>query len=265
MVAIPLVSSTATFAEPNQIIATLNAFGGTIGSLLAPAGAGSLAGAINLPAASSQVNLLSITGGATGSPVLLGVGGPSAGTSVDLIIDGNAPSGAVGIGGIGTVRAGAALVVPFNSTSANFIQISGAASGSPPIMSVGGSDTNQDLMFQAKGTGTIGIGGTGTAKAGAALQIVSVGTQVNGLQITAAISGADPSIAVFGSDTNRNLVLSPLGTGTIKFGTTGMISANGTVNQSFTNSTAPAGASVSIQRWLTFIDATGRTGFIPVW
>jgi hypothetical protein len=86
----------------------------------------------------------------------------------------------------------------------------------------------------------------------------------NGIQIAGASSGSDPSIAVVGSDTNRNLVLTPLGTGTIKFGTTGPVVANGTVAATFTATSAPTGASTSIQRWVTFIDSTGRAGFIPV-
>lgn len=86
----------------------------------------------------------------------------------------------------------------------------------------------------------------------------------NGIQVNGAASGSDPSIAVVGSDTNRNLVLTMLGTGTIKFGSTGPMVANGTVAATFTTTSAPTGASTAIQRWLTFIDSTGRAGFIPV-
>jgi hypothetical protein len=204
MVAIPLVSSTPAFAEASQIIGTLNTFGSSIANLLSPAGAGSLSGAVFLPAGSSQVNLVSLAGGATGSPAVITVGGPSAGTSVDLILGGNAPAGVVGLGGIVTNAAGAALQVARNSTSVNGLAVSGAASGS------------------------------------------------------------DPQLSAFGSGSHLNILLTPKGTGTIKFGSTGPVTANGTVAATFTATSAPTGASTSIQRWLNFIDSTGRVGYIPV-
>lgn len=94
--------------------------------------------------------------------------------------------------------------------------------------------------------------------------IVSSGTAAfNGIQIQGGASGTDPALVVSGG-TNVNLVLTPAGTGTIKFGSTGPIVANGGVAATFTASSAPTGASTAIQRWLTFIDSTGRAGFIPV-
>jgi len=143
MVAIPNVSSSPTFAEASQIIGTINTNNQTIANLLAPAGAGSMAGAIDLPAASSQINLLSITGGASGTGPSIVPGGPAAESHVNLLLGGK-------------------------------------------------------------------------------------------------------------------------GTGTIRFANTGPIAANGTVAATFTATSAPTGASTSIQRWFVFVDSTGRNGYIPV-
>ena len=117
MVAIPLVSSTATFAEANQIIGTLNTYGNTLAGLLAPAGVGSMAGAINLPAASSQVNLLSITGGATGTGPTIVPGGPNAGTQVNLIL-GGIGTGTLQIANSGAFSANGTVAATFTVTSA---------------------------------------------------------------------------------------------------------------------------------------------------
>lgn len=66
------------------------------------------------------------------------------------------------------------------------------------------------------------LSGGGVIKDGDGANIVTIDTvenAVNSIQISNAITGADPFIAAIGSDTNIDLVLSPKGTGRIKAAT----------------------------------------------
>src|SRR5262252_149916 len=116
MVATPLVSSTSTFAEANQIIGTLNSNNQTIFGLLAPAGgAASVASAITIPFVSSVVNLLSISGGATGTGPTIQPGGANAGTQVNLIL-GGLGTGTLQIANSGAFSATGTVAATFTTT-----------------------------------------------------------------------------------------------------------------------------------------------------
>lgn len=141
---------------------------------------------------------------------------------------------------------------------ADFFTLAGAASLGFPSISVTGSDTNISMVISAKNSGTVVIqSGNGNA-----LTVQSAGgTTFNGIQIVGAATGNPPSVFATGGDTNINLVLGGQGTGNIQF-TTPSFTANGTT-ATLLGSVGPAGANTTVQEWLTILDASGNTRYIP--
>jgi len=106
----------------------------------------------------------------------------------------------------------------FGRSSANYAQITGAASGSDPTFSALGSDTNINFTYLAKGS--LGEHRFSTNTGGnTQFRITHTGSAANYLTVTGAATGAAPVLSAQGSDTNINLTLTPKGTGTVKFGT----------------------------------------------
>jgi hypothetical protein len=116
----------------------------------------------------SAVNYVQVTGAATGgSPAISAVGSDA---SVGLSISSKSNANIIFNSG-GTTRAiidpfgGVFLGVSFSggvafqalalSNQVNFIRAAGAATGSDPVISAQGSDTNIDLVLQPKGTGAL--------------------------------------------------------------------------------------------------------------
>jgi hypothetical protein len=98
---------------------------------------------------------------------------------------------------------GAQTQVNFNHTASavNYHQLTGSATGSGPIHSVAGSDTNIDLNLTTKGTGAVRFntgGGLGFRVSEAFL----TGTAVNYIDASGRQTGLGPVLSVNGSDTN---------------------------------------------------------------
>ncbi len=113
------------------------------------------------------------------------------------------------------------LVVSHTASAVNYVQVTGAATGSIPSISSQGSDANVALrlLFKGNGGGTPGGGiilGNSAAWAGLAVQTVN---NPNYFNIEGKASGSGPVLSSQGSDTNIDLTLTPKGTGNVRFGT----------------------------------------------
>jgi hypothetical protein len=133
--AVTLTNKTLTNPQINFIRSTSDGNAILIGS---PAGA---------------VNYVGAYGNTAGSPVYLSAGGTDANIPIYLSAKGTSAVNIGNTGGSSTVQ-----VIGAAST-ANTLQIFGAAAGSPPAIAAVGSDTNVSLSLASKGTGTVNANG----------------------------------------------------------------------------------------------------------
>ena len=109
--------------------------------------------------------------------------------------------------------------VAHTASAVNYVQVTGAATGSRPALSAQGSDSSIGLTYVAKGTGSTSRHAFQTGSGTQFLVVDSgVGT-VNTLQVYGSASGSAPVLSSQGSDTNIDLALTPKGTGNVRFGT----------------------------------------------
>jgi hypothetical protein len=117
------------------------------------------------------------------------------------------------------------LIVAHTASAVNYVQVTGAATGSSigPSFAAAGSDAAVPLTFTTKSTGAHRF----VTGAGLAVTFVdSGGTTANFLQIQGRQAGNGPIISAQGSDPNVDINFTPKGTGNMRFGTyTGTISA----------------------------------------
>jgi hypothetical protein len=113
-----------------------------------------------------------------------------------------------------------------NTASAvNFVQVTGAATGVPPVISAQGSDTNIHLTLQSKGSNGIRLSTAGASNIQAFVSHTA--SAVNFLQLTGAAAGFGPVISAQGSDTNIPAVIQPKGTGALQAQQTTSTAAGG--------------------------------------
>jgi hypothetical protein len=110
------------------------------------------------------------------------------------------------------------MFVSHTASAVNYVQVTGAATTSFPIISAQGSDTNISMQLYAKGTGAINFW---TSNGGSRhFQVAhTAGTIVNYATVTGSATGAAPAFSVAGTDTDIDLALTPKGTGNVRFGT----------------------------------------------
>jgi len=108
--------------------------------------------------------------------------------------------------------------IAHTASAVNYLQVTGAATGSFPIISPQGSDGNISLQIYAKGTGAVNFW---TSNGGSRqFQVThTAGTIVNYATATGNIAGASPAFAVAGTDTDIDLTLTPKNAGAVRFGT----------------------------------------------
>lgn len=120
--------------------------------------------------------------------------------------------------------------IAHTASAVNFVQVTGATTGGPPILSAQGSDTNVPLIITSKGNGAIALrsGGGGATQ----FRVDSSNSAVNFLQVAGHTSGNAPVMSAQGTDTNIDLALTPKGTGLVRFGTytAGALTATGYIN-----------------------------------
>jgi len=107
--------------------------------------------------------------------------------------------------------------VAHTASAVNYVQVTGAATGSGPAITWTGSDANVTAQFITKGTGSLSF----YSNAGANRQVRIDGSNaaVNYLDLYGSVASSAPSVRVNGSDTNIDLTLTPKGTGNVRFGT----------------------------------------------
>ena len=108
------------------------------------------------------------------------------------------------------------LRVAHTASAVNFVQVTGAATGTSPQISSQGSDANIGLQLRSKGTGAINLmtqGGLNQAV------VFNNGNGHNFLGFRGGNTGVAPIVSAEGSDTNIDLALTPKGTGLVRFGT----------------------------------------------
>jgi hypothetical protein len=103
------------------------------------------------------------------------------------------------------------------ASAVNYVQVTGAATAQQPTLSAQGSDTNVGLILTTKGVSSLQFRTNNTSNVQAF--VAHTGSSVNYVQMTGSVTGASPSYAVAGSDTNVDLALTPKGTGKVRFGT----------------------------------------------
>jgi hypothetical protein len=153
---------------------------------------------------STGVNYWSASNGTT--PVLYATG--SSNTSAAIITNGTGSVSFQSAGGTTTQ-----MQVSHTASAVNYVQVTGAATGGAPNISVQGSDTNAALILRSKGTFACEF----QSSAGTVLlQALPVASSVNYLRVSPAVTGGDPVLSAQGSDTNIDLVLQPKGTGALQ-------------------------------------------------
>lgn len=105
--------------------------------------------------------------------------------------------------------------IAHTASAVNYVQVTGAATGSGPIISTQGSDTNVGMAFRSKGSGFISFGQDSTTQ----FEISRTSSAINRLRVTGSTAGNAPIMSSEGTDTNIDLALTPKGTGNVRFGT----------------------------------------------
>jgi hypothetical protein len=103
------------------------------------------------------------------------------------------------------------------TTAVNFLDASGSAASSAPVLSAQGSDTNIDLALTTKGIGGhLFYGGAGTYLTHEAYGQAS---SVNRFRTTSTASSVSPLFSAVGSDANISIRMRTQGTGSYQFET----------------------------------------------
>jgi hypothetical protein len=121
------------------------------------------------------------------------------------------------------------MLVTHTASAVNYVQVTGSATGGPPVISAQGSDATIAMLFLAKG----GQDHRFFSNSGSAEQfrvIHTAGTMANHGYATGAVVGASPIFGVRGADTNIDLTLTPKGTGRVNITSDLVVSGNLTVN-----------------------------------
>jgi hypothetical protein len=182
---------------------------------------------INNDGFGTLTDYIEIQGGASVAGAYIGVNGSTATASLYASAKGG---GTVDFFTNGQGNARQARVA-HTASAVNYVQVTGSATGNPPIISAQGSDGNIALRLYSKGTNAISF----WTNNGGVRQFQinhTAGTVVNYAQATGNIAGASPSFGVDGTDTNIDLALTPKGTGLVRFGTyvAGALLATGYIN-----------------------------------
>ena len=163
----------------------------------------------------SAVNYVQATGSATGQNVVISAQGSDSDVWATIQSKNNGGVVVKATGGFYAQNAsGATQFLVANTASAvNYVQVTGNSTGSFPIVSGQGSDTNIGVNFSSKGAARFNFYSQG----GVANRQFSVGgngaTAVNSIDVSGSTTGNAPVIQTQGSDTNIDLALTPKGTG----------------------------------------------------
>ena len=191
----------------------------------------------------SAVNEVTITNAATGSgPAIQATGND---TNIDLNFTPKGTGNIIFTANNVRVASAASILDSNNNelikfpsavgSAINEVTITNAATGSGPAVQASGGDTNIDLNFTPKGSGSVVVSTgslaltTGNLRLSSGASVVdansnelikfpaTVASAVNEVTISNAATGSNPSIAATGSDTNISLSFAAKGTGAYNF------------------------------------------------
>lgn len=181
---------------------------------------------LRIAATASAVNEFTVTNAATGNGVSILATGDDTNISVQFGGKGN---GAVVLGQATSTDVRLAADQPIADSSGNeFIKFSktasavnevtvtNAATSNAPKVAASGGDANVRLDLSGKGTGGVTLWSNDGAEE--ILILADGGSAVNEVTITSAATGAGPSIAATGGDTNVPITLAGKGTGKVVIG-----------------------------------------------
>jgi hypothetical protein len=102
-------------------------------------------------------------------------------------------------------------LIAHTANAVNYVQLTGATTGSLPGFYAQGSDASVSLGYRTKNSGSHVF----YSDSGAAVQfsVSKTASSVNYLQVTGAATGGEPTISAQGSDTDVDINLTPKGTG----------------------------------------------------
>jgi hypothetical protein len=187
------------------------------------------------------VNFCSVTGAtANNGPVISFTGNDA---NVGGFITTKGTSGLSVSSGAGTYRQ---FRIDGTTNAVNYLQVSGATTNNPPVLSAQGSDSTIALLYQAKG----GQDHRFFSNGGNAEQfrvIHTAGTIANYPTVTGAVSGASPSISVQGSDSSINFSLSAKGTGAVQSSSPFRAGTSGANYHQFVGATTGQSPTYSVQ------------------
>lgn len=259
-----------TLTSPTLTSPTIT--GGTINNTVI-GGTTPAAGSFTTITASGTVSGAGITS-LFAAPPAIGGTTPAAGTFTNLTLTGSSlPANGIYLATTNTlgfaVNSLQALQLRPTTSAVNYAYIKGASTGgggNRVTYGAAGSDTDVGIDFIAQGAGTINFNGQGS-NAGAIARLTTFGAgNANGILITSAASGGSPTIQAqdLGGTGNSNidLGLGPIGTGTLKLLNSGSFSTNGSVATSL-GSVGPTGSHTTVQKWLTIKDSSGTTLYVP--
>lgn len=183
----------------------------------------------------TAVNAAQLNGATFAAPGTIGGGTPGAATFTTLTATGQVSlAGAAG---------SEALRTTLTASAVNRVEVSGAASGGSPTISVKGTDTNVGLVFSSQGTSGFVFDTNGSVPQ---LIVAHTPSAVNYLQVTGAATGGNPTITTnsgnvaFGAAIAPNQTAGIVGTTTNNNANAGSVGEQQTVQTSLTAVTAGA-------------------------
>ena len=184
----------------------------------------------------SSVNFWQATGASTSNWALLNATGSDTNVSGAIVSKG---TGSL-IFSTNSASGNNQMRISHTASAVNYVQVTGAATGSGPIISTQGSDTNATLTLRSKGTFAV----TMQSSAGANIfEAIPTASSVNYLRVAPSIASSAPILSAQGSDTNISMAFQPKGTGAIDLaaGSSGVNISNGGTVTAITRTAAGTG------------------------
>ena len=206
-------------------------------------------GQTDIGGTTTSVNFARVVGAATGAAPTISAAGSDA--NIGLVLNSKG-TGVVALGG-STVANSAFQAIPTTS-SVNYIEAKGAATGQPVYLTAKGTDTNIPFIIQSKGTQPFYFVVNNAIQFGA----FNTASAVNYPYATGGSTGNPAVLAAIGSDANVNLKLVPQGTGDVQItGTAYSPNFNLTDAATIAWDTATAGGQVAT---FTFVSSNRTMG-----
>jgi len=169
--------------------------------------------ALEINPTASSVNFISFYGAVTGGAPAFVAKGSDANVAM-----GFATKGTQGFAFYTNNFGAQQAAITHTASAVNYLQLTGAATGNAPTISVQGSDANIDLKLTPKGTGVVALGGTTVASSG--FSVTTPTGTVDRVNIYGS-AGANPYFEATGTSATINLAFYSKGFGQVLFGRNG--------------------------------------------